>query len=121
MEDAGIFEDDIEESFILGSGKGGQKVNKTNSTVVLKHLPSGINVKCGKDRFRETNRFFARRRLLEKIIEQENFLKSKKSKEIAKIRKQKKRRSKKLKEKILKDKHLRSNLKASRGKPGDEE
>ena len=121
MAKAGIFEADLDEKFILGSGKGGQKINKTHSTVVITHLPTGITVRCGKDRLRENNRFFARRRLVEKKIEKENFIKSKKMQEIAKIRKQKKRRSKKLQEKILKDKKLRSNTKNLRKKPEDEE
>lgn len=32
---------DIEESFVKGSGPGGQKINKTSSCVVLKHKPTG--------------------------------------------------------------------------------
>jgi protein subunit release factor B len=47
-----IREEDLLEKFILGSGSGGQKVNKTSSCVYLKHLPSGIEVKCQKDRSR---------------------------------------------------------------------
>ena len=46
MEKLKIFEDDLIEKFILGSGSGGQKVNKTSSCVYLKHLPTGIEVKC---------------------------------------------------------------------------
>ena len=38
-------ENDIEESFIKGSGPGGQSVNKTSNCVQLKHLPTGIVVK----------------------------------------------------------------------------
>ena len=33
----GIIENDIDESFILGSGSGGQKLNKTNAVVQLKY------------------------------------------------------------------------------------
>ena len=66
MAAAGIFEDDLEEQFILGSGNGGQKINNTHSTVFLKHIPTGLIVRCGKDRQQANNRFFARRRLLEK-------------------------------------------------------
>ena len=121
MKDAGIYEEDIEEQFILGSGKGGQKVNKTNSTVLLKHPLSGLVVRCGKDRMRESNRFFARRRLLEKYLELIRGEISKKKREEAKIRKQKKRRSKKTKEKILKDKLHRSNIKQQRKSPSEEE
>ena len=32
---------DIDERFVVGGGKGGQKINKTASCVMLKHLPSG--------------------------------------------------------------------------------
>lgn len=41
----GLLEDDIEEKFVKGFGKGGQKVNKTNNCVELKHRPTGIHVK----------------------------------------------------------------------------
>ena len=63
----GIRHEDLEERFVLGSGKGGQKVNKTHSAVYLKHLPTGIEVKCQQERSRELNRFFARRLLVEKM------------------------------------------------------
>jgi peptide chain release factor len=87
-----VFEKDIKESFISGSGSGGQKINKTQNCVYLKHLPSGIEVKCQKDRLREANRFFARRELLEKIKEKVLGIPSKKSILEDKVRKQKKRR-----------------------------
>lgn len=119
MNDSGLFEDDIEEQFIRGSGSGGQKINKTNSTVFIKHIPTGLTVRCGKDRLRENNRFFARRRLLEKYLEQVKQIKTARLKEIAKIRKQKKKRSKKLKEKILSDKRHRSSVKEQRSKKED--
>jgi len=62
-----ISEKDIEEKFVRSSGKGGQKVNKTSTCVYLKHLPTGIEVKCMKDRSQSINRFLARRELVEKI------------------------------------------------------
>ena len=61
MESLGIREQDLEESFVRGAGRGGQKVNKTNNCVYLKHVPTGIAVKCHVDRSRELNRFLARR------------------------------------------------------------
>jgi len=67
MEALGIQEKDIEEKFIRSSGKGGQKVNKTSTCVYLKHLPTGIEVKCMKDRSQSVNRFLARRELAEQI------------------------------------------------------
>ncbi|MBN2478739.1 MAG: peptide chain release factor-like protein, partial [Parachlamydiales bacterium] len=89
MKELGILEADIVEKFILGSGRGGQKIQKTHSCVYLKHIPTGIEIKCQKERSRELNRFYARRLLVKKI---ENLLfkeKSEEQKKIFKIRKQK--------------------------------
>lgn len=117
MQNLGILETDIEEKFIIGSGQGGQKLHKTASCVYLKHIPSNIEIKCQETRFREDNRFHARRRLLEKIEEIELQEKSKKQQEIEKLRRQKKRRSRKAKLKILKDKAQRSQTKELRKSP----
>ncbi|MBM3201756.1 MAG: peptide chain release factor-like protein [Chlamydiae bacterium] len=94
----GILEKDIEEKFVKGSGSGGQKINKTSSTVYLKHLPTGIEVKCGKERERETNRFLARRLLIDRFKEEILGIKSKKTVALEKIKKQKKRRERRSKE-----------------------
>ncbi len=67
MEALDIQEKDIEEKFIRSSGHGGQNVNKTATCVYLKHLPTGIEVKCMKDRSQSINRFLARRELVKKI------------------------------------------------------
>ncbi|KAK6436534.1 hypothetical protein LTR95_007275 [Oleoguttula sp. CCFEE 5521] len=64
-----ITEDEISEVFLKGSGPGGQKINKTSSAVQLKHLPTGIVVKCQETRSREQNRKFARQILGEKLDE----------------------------------------------------
>lgn len=40
-----LTEDEMEESFIKGWGKGGQKVNKSSNCVHLKHKPTGIIIK----------------------------------------------------------------------------
>jgi len=117
METLGIREEDLIEKFILGSGKGGQKMNKTSSCVYLKHIPSGIEIKCQRERSRELNRFIARRELCERLEEQLFKEKSAKQQEIEKIRRQKKRRSRKAKEKMLKEKHARSETKSLRQKP----
>ena len=92
MEKLGIREEDIEEKFIRASGRGGQKINKTSSCVLLTHAPSGLSVKMQKTRSQQLNRYYARIRLCE-ILEQ-NLLgkESLKSKKFYKIRKQKDRR-----------------------------
>ena len=82
--------DDIEEKFICGGGRGGQKINKSTNAVQLKHIPTGILIKYQKHRERAMNRILALRELLEKLNPS-----SKKQQEIEKIRKQKKRRRRK--------------------------
>ena len=67
MVEASVYEEDIDESFILGGGPGGQKTNKTSNVVRLFHEPSGLSVRCGETRSRETNRWLARRQLAELI------------------------------------------------------
>lgn len=117
MQDLGISEKDLEERFILGSGKGGQKVNKTNSCVYLKHLPTGMEVKCQKDRSREMNRFFARRELCDRIEEKDQSQKSARQQAAEKIRRQKRRRSRRSKEKMLEEKRKRGEIKSQRQAP----
>ena len=89
MDQLGIKESDISESFILGSGKGGQKQNNTHNCVRLKHKPTGLTVTCQKGRERALNRFLARRKLCDLLCTSrgtDHLLK------IEKIKKQKKRR-----------------------------
>jgi peptide chain release factor len=114
MELLGIQENDLIEKFILGSGKGGQKINKTSSCVYLKHIPTGLEVKCQKDRSREMNRFFARRELCERLERQKEGIKTELQQKIEKIRRQKRRRSKRAKEKMLGDKKRHSEKKTLR-------
>lgn len=117
MEELEIHEDDLIEKFILGSGKGGQKVNKTASCVYLKHVPTQIEVKCQQDRSREMNRFLARRELCEQVAAKIHQEKTAKQQLIEKIRRQKKRRSRKAKEKMLQEKKKRSAVKTQRFSP----
>ncbi|KTD09168.1 peptide chain release factor [Legionella gratiana] len=114
-------EADLIEKFILGSGKGGQKLHKTTSTVYLKHTPSGLEVKCQESRSRDDNRYFARIRLCEKLHSILNVEKTKKQQQIEKLKRQKKRRSRRAKQKILDDKSKQSELKALRKKPESHE
>jgi len=90
-----ILEKDIEEKFILASGKGGQKVQKTSSAVYLKHLPTNIEVKCQKDRQRETNRYLARKMLCDIFEEKVLHKKTKRQHILEKQKKQKNRRKRK--------------------------
>ena len=116
----GITEGDLVEKFVRGSGSGGQKINKTSSCVFLKHLPSGICVKCQLDRSREMNRFLARRELCEQLETLRDGKASAKVQAIDKLRRQKRRRSQRSKQRSIADKRLLSVKKSLRRAPGGE-
>ena len=117
MEKLGIKESDLVERFILGSGSGGQKINKTSSCVYLKHLPTGIEIKCQQERSRELNRYYARKLLCDRVEEKLFRVKSERQQEIEKIRRQKRRRSRRSKEKMLGEKRERGEKKELRRAP----
>jgi len=121
MSALGIREEDLTEKFIHGSGRGGQKQNKTANCVYLKHEPTGIEVKVQQSRSRELNRFLARRILCEKIEEQREGVMSAREKKQYKIRKQKERRGRRSKEKMLEEKRKQAEKKALRGPVSERE
>ena len=118
MAEASVFEEDLEETFILGGGPGGQKTNKTSNVVRLSHEPSGLMVRCGETRSRETNRWLARRMLAELILAREHGRKTAAQQAREKVRRQKRRRSRRQKQRMLEEKHAHSEIKANR-KPVD--
>lgn len=92
MAELGVKEEELEERFVRSSGKGGQHLNKTSSAVQVRHLPTGIEARCGRERSQSLNRFLARRELLEKLARHLG-LTTEQDSELARIRKQKSRRS----------------------------
>jgi protein subunit release factor B len=114
MESLGIREGDLVERFIKGSGSGGQKVNKTSSCVYLLHKPSGIEVKCQRERSQAMNRFLARRELCDRLEERIKGARSARQQEIERIRRQKRRRSRRQREHMLQDKRQHSEKKTMR-------
>ena len=111
--------EDVRETFVRSSGPGGQNVNKLSTCVCLKHLPTGIVVKCQKERSQAANRYLARKILVEKVqalvskrIFEERQLKARQ------LRKEP-RRPKRVKEKILESKRLHSRKKSLRSRIRD--
>lgn len=110
----GIRDSDLEEKFIRAQGKGGQKVNKSATCVYLKHKPTGIEIKCQRERSQALNRFLARRILVEKLERMVLGKEEEEKQRIEKIRRQKRKRSKRAKEKMLAEKRLQSEKKKGR-------
>lgn len=116
----GIVEADLLEKFVRGSGAGGQKINKTSNCVFLKHLPSGVCIKCQMDRSRELNRFLARRELCEQLESIRDGKATAKTQAIEKMRRQKRRRSRRSKHQSVADKRQLSEKKSLRRPPAQD-
>jgi len=112
----GIRGKDIVEKFIRSSGPGGQNVNRVLTCVYLKHIPTGIEVKCQRQRSQAQNRYLARRILLEKIKDLSRRESLKKKQKEEKLRRQKRKRPRRIKIKILEGKRRHSQKKQSRQK-----
>jgi protein subunit release factor B len=120
FEALGITDADLEETFIRSSGHGGQNVNKVSTCVVLRHVPSGVTVRCQRERTQALNRFLARRMLADVLESRQEGVRSEAQKRTWKIRKQKARRGRRAKAKMLEDKHHQTEKKSFRAplRPG---
>lgn len=114
MAQAGVREADIEESFVRGSGSGGQKVNKTSSCVQLRYAPGELVIKCQQTRSREVNRWTARQELAERLLERQAGVLSARQQASERVRRQKRRRSRRQRAKVLDDKKKHGDKKALR-------
>lgn len=116
MAKLGIREEDLVEQFTRGTGPGGQKINKTSSTVQLRHGPSGVEIRCQRERSQTANRYWARVELCDRIEELRADERMAAQQEREKQRRQTRKRPRGLKERILKTKHKRSETKQNRGR-----
>jgi protein subunit release factor B len=120
MASLGIREEELLEKFVRGSGSGGQKINKTSNCVFLKHLPTGVCIKCQIDRSREMNRFLARRELCDQLDAIRQGKAIAKTQAIEKLRRQKRPRSQRSKQRSVADKRALSQKKSLRRSPSND-
>nr|CAH7721230.1 unnamed protein product [Callosobruchus chinensis] len=106
-----LLDKDLEETHVRGWGPGGQHVNKTANCVVLKHLPTGLIVKCHETRYLEQNRKRARANLLTKL---DNLINGEQSVE-AQMKALEKRKSDSREEKSEKKRKLKEMWKSREG------
>jgi protein subunit release factor B len=117
----GVRPEEVEECFIRGAGAGGQKINKTSSTVRLRHLPTGVEVRCQRERNQSVNRLLAWTELTNKLEQRRDRASSHARGERELVRRQKRQKSRGQKARMIQAKKHRAKHKAGRGRVGREE
>ncbi len=113
--------EELEERFVRGRGAGGQKINKTSSTVRLRHVPTGIEVVCQEQRSLVQNRYQARVLLCEKLEARQQQGQQAQRAAVSKARAQQGKRSVGLKRRMVQGKRRRSEVKEGRRAPRQED
>jgi peptide chain release factor len=116
----GMSVDDVDEKFVRGSGPGGQKINKTSSTVWLRHRPTGTEVRCQAERSQASNRERAWTELCERLEAGVRSLRVAAQQLSEKRRRQSRQKSRGQKVRMIQAKKHRAKHKATRGRVGEE-
>jgi len=115
----GVRPGDVEERFIRGGGPGGQKINKTSSTVWLRHRPTGVEVRCQAERFQSANRELAWSELCEKLERRRRAATEARKQELAREGRRTRQKSRGQKVRMIESKKHRARRKADRGRVGE--
>lgn len=116
----GVLASDIEEKFVRGSGPGGQKINKTSSTVWLRHRPTGVEVRIQRERSQAANRELAWAELCEKLKARVRAAEAARRDQVEKARRRNRRKSPGQKARMVEAKRRRRSTKNLRGKVAGE-
>ena len=111
---------EVEERFVLGSGRGGQKLQKTSSCVWLRHGPTGVEVRCQRERSQTVNRELAWAELCAKLEERKRAAAACRQDEQARNRRRNRQKSRGQKIRMIQSKKHRAGIKASRGRAAAE-
>jgi peptide chain release factor len=107
---------EVDERFVRGAGPGGQKINKTSSTVWLRHGPTGVEVRCQRERSQAANRELAWRELCEKLEARKRAAASAVIDEREAERRRTRQKSRGQKARMIESKKHRAKHKAKRGR-----
>jgi protein subunit release factor B len=114
----GVRAADVEERFVRGAGPGGQKINKTSSTVWLRHGPTGIEVRCQRERSQAVNREVAWTELCAKLEARVGAAKAAVVEAREEERRRTRQKSRGQKVRMIQTKKHRAGHKAKRGRVG---
>ena len=116
----GVPPESVEERFVRGSGPGGQKINKTSSTVWLYHRPTGVEVRCQKERSQAANREFAWLELCRKLEDRRRAQVAAAEQRREADRRRTRQKSRGQKAVMFASKKHRAGIKSHRGRPGQD-
>jgi protein subunit release factor B len=116
----GVRLEDVEERFVRGAGPGGQKINKTSSTVSLRHRPTGVEVRCQRERSQTANRELAWAELCEKLETRAQRAAAARQDEAEKNFRRTRQKSHGQKARMIASKRHRAGIKARRGRSFDD-
>lgn len=116
----GVRSADVDERFVRGTGPGGQKINKTSSTVWLRHRPTGVEVRCQRERSQAANREFAWIELCGKLEQRLRDARAAVQQENEADRRRRRQKSRGQKVRMIQSKKHRAGHKAHRGRVRDE-
>ena len=110
--------EEVEELFCRSGGPGGQHVNKVETAVTLRHIPTGITVRASGSRSQARNRADAVRLLAAKLEAAAAAVRQSHLAEAAKNRRRKAKRSRATKRRLVESKRRRGETKQLRRRVG---